>query len=828
MYATLAPTTAVSLSRQDLVSFEPILKQSMAKFLPFKAASLFFPQTVPAEMLDSHGFFRAAHLPKERKILLPLLFDGELMGMLVLKGVTLRAPKTTLAGLPPLATSCLEQLFLQKVASCDALTGLLHRQQFLALVTREISSVRHASLPMHGGPSEGLGGMPNALEPDALEPDAAAVGATSDMPAMAPWRASLGVLAIRLANIGDITQKTSHCFAEEALVQASKALAEALPETAAAARVEGHGFGVFLREATPKLCREVAVAIRQALDALSLDYAPTDSCFHLDASCGFACFPQDIDGINAQRDPAELARVMLEKAQRAATAAQRGTEGVFGFKQVLEEGGAVSRLLPMHRVIVTLGQSLGAEEGQRFLIWGKDKPRTPAGGNGLSPLYKGELLIMETSREQSLAEVMHLADPTWNVEEGDRLTLVKDPRCDTMARASAKTGAHGQSRDMLTGLMLYRDFLEHLRTERDSQDRFALSILRVTPKHDASASRLHEHAEQLVGQAASLAREVLGDHVVGGRYSLNSCMYFHPGQTDAEAMAAHQELAMQLDRLGVEAAVGVAGYPYLSYRKPDVLENCRKALEYALLLPSPHLATCDSLALTIQGDRLFSQNDLYSALEEYRLALVADACNTLARVSLGVCEARLGRLPQARAHFEDAVAQDRTDSKAYYNLGCVCHRLGETAAARKALQRCIKLDPDNLYALIRLGQLAETSGSLAHARRWFNKAAALEGGEALTRRALARLCYKQQKFEEAREHLHQALLHDPKDAHSLNLLARLYLDTGEDPELARTLASQSVALMPTHRSFLQELARAFDALGRPQEAKDCLAKASGM
>ena len=48
--------------------------------------------------------------------------------------------------------------------------------------------------------------------------------------------------------------------------------------------------------------------------------------------------------------------------------------------------------------------------------------------------------------------------------------------------------------------------------------------------------------------------------------------------------------------------------------------------------------------------------------------------------------------------------------------------------------------------------------------------------------------------------MHQALLRNPQDALSLHLMAKMYLDGGEDAELAETLARQSVALRPERRA----------------------------
>lgn len=56
-------------------------------------------------------------------------------------------------------------------------------------------------------------------------------------------------------------------------------------------------------------------------------------------------------------------------------------------------------------------------------------------------------------------------------------------------------------------------------------------------------------------------------------------------------------------------------------------------------------------------------------------------------------------------------------------------------------------------------------------------------------------------------------------------MAGLYLDGGEDPELAEALARQSVARRPDHRKGWLVLARALEVLGRKAEAREALLKA---
>lgn len=81
------------------------------------------------------------------------------------------------------------------------------------------------------------------------------------------------------------------------------------------------------------------------------------------------------------------------------------------------------------------------------------------------------------------------------------------------------------------------------------------------------------------------------------------------------------------------------------------------------------------------------------------------------------------------------------------------------------------------------------------------------------------------KADQAREHLHQALLRNPRDVAALSLMADLYLDGGEDPELAESLARQSVALRPEYRNGWLVLSRALEVQGRLSDAREALLKA---
>jgi predicted Zn-dependent protease len=77
----------------------------------------------------------------------------------------------------------------------------------------------------------------------------------------------------------------------------------------------------------------------------------------------------------------------------------------------------------------------------------------------------------------------------------------------------------------------------------------------------------------------------------------------------------------------------------------------------------------------------------------------------------------------------------------------------------------------------------------------------------------------------ARELLHQALRRNASDAMALHMMADLYLDGGEDPQLAESLARHSVVLAPERASAWLTLARALDCRNLPAQAHEARLRA---
>lgn len=807
----LLDTDRVKLSPQDLITFEHFLKETLAAFLPFRSSSLYFPQSLAPDTAASFGphFDRAAHLPGEGRVLLPLALDGEFLGVFVAKGVRLAAPRTQLAALPAAAAMCLEQIRLTKAAATDPVTGLANQWRLLAAMEREIDLVQDRILP----------GSASYFDPN-----------------LTGVRGCFGLILADIDYFNWINERYGFVFAESALDRLGAAIAGECPQEALAARLHDDVFAVFLPGATPAGTRETAEAVRMAVKRVHLEYGVTGETIALTASTGLANYPQDVRGGQFVAPVAEQARIMLKKARKALAAAKDlGRDQTMPFGRVLAEGGLVLETLPLSRVTVSLGKSVDAEGGQRFLVWSPRYEKTAEIKKsddqrllGRYPtMIKGEVALMDVREDMAFAEILHVSDPSWTIDPGDRLLLASEADASD-GLPTAPGEADGPPRkEAVSGLFGHRDFPRFFSAAREGASRFCLALALLPDAPPEGPTRPGRHVESDIREVAAIIKGLFGPGAEGGRFSTTKLVFYLPGREPAEVLGPLSGALLQVrERLGIEMAVGVAGYPFLAFSKADAMENCRKALTHALLLPAPpRIAVFDSISLTISADRLFALGDIYAAMEEYKLALLADETNILARNSLGICLAKLCSLPQAKAEFEKVIARDPKNAMALYNYGCLCRRLGENALARKAFKRCLGVNPGDVFSLLRLGRMAEENRRYADALGYYRRAEAVQEGVSM--RHLARLSFKRKRPEEAREYLHKALVHDPKDAFSLSLMARLYLDEGEDPAIAEIMARQSVALRPERKEFWAVLARALSALGRDEEAKAALGRSGG-
>ncbi len=779
---------AVRLTRQDIIEFESTIKKAIREFLPFSSYSLSLLPETP-EGLSVLARYDAG----ENELLLPLVFRGQVLGLFVARGVCLKAPKTAPAYLASLTDALLEKLALYKRSITDPLTGLFCRDHFVSELTREIDLIQSCLLP----------------------------GGDADMPAVP---GSVGLIVLDLDKLQWINERFGYALGDKIAAEVGRVIRRACPEHLTAARLSNDTFAVLVPDAGVSMCFQVAEEIRSRIARLNFDDEVTGSSVQITASLGHACYPQNMSGPQLKQEPAEQARTLLRNGAKAVVTAKiHGRNRVFAYGDILRAGGTVVEILPMNRLALNLGSGVGAQVGQRFLV------RTPHPSHDLqamltederitgrfTSMHKGEVVLIEVQQDMAFAELLHQGDPAWPVSLGDHLELINEN--ESLFEADSCT-ALGQ-KDMVTGLYTYRDFITQFTRQRTGPDRFCLSILKVLEPPKQRPGNFQKFMAAQARRVAELVEQRTGKAAIGGNFGLGGLIYYLPESSGDEVDALMREVVEQTGaKMDIELAVGTASYPFMTFTRDDMIDNVRKALDHAVLLDHPRTAVFDSISLNVAADRLFMEGDIYSAIEEFKLSLLADETNALARNSLGICYAQLGRLEPARHQFEQVILHEPEDLMAHFNLGWTSQLLGDNVMARTAYEHCLKLDPVHLFTLIRLAWLSEKEDDLVQAEKLFNEAAQLPGGEPLAMRHLARLAIGRNDFDQARECLHLALAANHNDAYSLHLLAKLYLDQGEDPQIAEVLARQAAALAPTRNEYWDLLVRALEEQDKFDEA----------
>lgn len=809
---------SLSFTPRELIDFEHAIKDCIAEFLPFSSYSLFFPRE-PGGPVPEPEFRR-----EDGELILPLVFQGRLLCHFIAKGVRLKAPSTAPRYLMALATSVLEKIALYRKSVSDPLTGLFTRDHFVAELEKAIDRVQGC---LATGTCRAGAASRNGEAMAVKRVAGRAAPAVTACETEQAFSGTLGVLYVDLDNFLWVNERYGFLIGDDIVAEVGRLLDLVCPKYTTVARLANDKFAVLVPDAKPRACFQLSEVIRSGIGKLSFVDDISNDIITITASVGFVNYPQGMEGGQFRRVVAEQARMLVRKARKAVSVAKDlGRNRVFGYADILDKGGRVLEILPMNRVGVSLGESSGARVGQRFLVRApKPSQAGPDSGAGQHPaMVKAEVVLAEVHADSSVAEILHLGDAGAAVEPGDQLKLVSGDQPGFADRAADAPAA--PRKDAATRLVGYGDFVAALAAARLAPETFGLSLVRVLDQPVDTGEGYQEAMDRMMAEVAALARGGFGDRVLGGRYGLGGMVFFHEAVEGSTLRARSLEIVrLAADTLSVSVAIGSACYPFLNFDRADILENCRKALEHALLLPEPRVAVFDSISLNLSADRRFMAGDIYGAVEEFKLALLDDENNLLARNSLGICYAQLGRFDEARRQFEQVTAINAKDVLALYNLGWANHRLGDLKKAEQAYRQCLKADPGHVYALMRLGSLCEGAGHLKKAANHYRKAAAQPGGERMVLRPLARVAYRQGDLDATREYLHLALNADHNDHQAMHMLARLYLDQGEDPQIAEVLARQSSALSPERAAYWDTLVEALEAQGKVEEAVKVAARA---
>lgn len=705
-----------------------------------------------------------AQLVTEEKLLLaPLYLASRFLGCARITGVNLPQAKKLLPFLDAVLSLCIASICLADAGKRDPDTGLLLESAFLKAFAARV-----------GG----------ADKKEVNEPEV-----------------TLGMVVIVWADAMQASRKLENGLFNKIRQTLARALAASLPPGGVAGRVGWvngkQEFGVFFptsgRGAAHRQTRLLLESLQQSLQADELDVSDAK----VTLIAGHALYPQDMQGADLQNTLLEIARIVRNHARLAAEMVRHASglaRPVLGYKWIKVRSGRIIEQVGQDTFRINLGSQAQVVRGDRFYV-------LDAADETNIQKSKAQLLIREAGPDSSLAVLLHIDRPGAFPVRGDRLAPVaEDKRFD----------------EQLPG---QENFKEQFANAAKKCKNFSFIL--------AHFSRLPEDRNEILPKAgikrciaaiSSWRADMPG--VLIGQYGTAGITIFLPEKGAQEAKDFCLRLSAIASENKLSFSCGIFAWPFLNYRRSESEACAVKALAYGQLLPPPHIGVLDHVALTINGDRLFSNGDELGAMAEYRLALLIKPEDPAVLNSLGVCMAALNRNEEAAELFEKAIryCQDaELCAKIYYNLGTLNEKNNDLAQARLCFCNCIRARHGHIYAWIRLGQIYGRTGRINAARAFFHHAGRLArqmpGLLNVIQRHLARLEQARSQTERARELLHDALLRDPGDGASLLLLAQTYLE--DDPATAEHLARRCLRLGVNASEIL---AQALDAQGNEAEA----------
>jgi tetratricopeptide (TPR) repeat protein len=180
--------------------------------------------------------------------------------------------------------------------------------------------------------------------------------------------------------------------------------------------------------------------------------------------------------------------------------------------------------------------------------------------------------------------------------------------------------------------------------------------------------------------------------------------------------------------------------------------------------------------------------------------------NPIIQHDLGLACLEIGRLPDAIAAFQRAVASNPRYTDAYFRMGIAMEKLGDFGGAILAYDRATELLPSLTEAWFRAGALVYTLGHRDEAIGCFRRAAATGRKTVFGRLGEARALLTEERDAEAERVLRQTLTLDPTNAMALDLLGNLLAEFGRFDE-AHDCFARAIAIAPLMAGTYYDLVR---------------------
>lgn len=174
--------------------------------------------------------------------------------------------------------------------------------------------------------------------------------------------------------------------------------------------------------------------------------------------------------------------------------------------------------------------------------------------------------------------------------------------------------------------------------------------------------------------------------------------------------------------LGVSTCAILATLSAMTHRQVGYWKNTSTLWTHTLAVTGPNFMAEDSL-----GAALMDEGKLPEAKTHFEKAVAINPHDAFGLLDLGVCNKLSGDLVGAMSNYEAAVrvsADRNLQATALGNMGSLYRTRGDYARARAKYESALQFVPDYNLALTSLGLMAEKSNDLQTAINYFTQAAA--------------------------------------------------------------------------------------------------------
>jgi len=206
------------------------------------------------------------------------------------------------------------------------------------------------------------------------------------------------------------------------------------------------------------------------------------------------------------------------------------------------------------------------------------------------------------------------------------------------------------------------------------------------------------------------------------------------------------------------------------------------------------------------GDRLLKEGKLSQAIAQYEKAIAEDPANAGAHNNVGIALERQLTADSARQavdHYRKAIELEPEFAEAHFNLGNAI-KSESSDNAKQHLIRAIQLKPNLVGAHFELSRLLEIEGRMRAAEAGFSQVLLLDGEHTGALRQLASLHAKRQQYAKSRSLFERYTKLKPNDAEALNNLGAICSMLG-DREAALQHLKAAVAADPNHPKAAENL-----------------------